>query len=68
MNIGGVTIPFAALVPLLVLQLILAVVAIVDIVRREPERVRGPKPVWILVALFANTIGPIIYFFFGRKE
>lgn len=59
-------IPWALIAPLLVLQFVLAAVAIVDIVRAR--QTRGPKWVWILVSLFVNTIGPIIYFIFGRKN
>ena len=57
-------IPF--LVPVLILQLLLIVVALVDLVRRE--KTRGPKWIWVLVILFINLIGPIIYLVFGREE
>ncbi|MEK5078811.1 PLD nuclease N-terminal domain-containing protein [Solibacillus sp. FSL W7-1436] len=59
-------IPWGLIAPLLVLQFVLAAVAIVDIVRSYETR--GPKWVWILVSLFVNTIGPIAYFLFGRKS
>ncbi len=51
--------------PLIVVQVILAIVALIDIARIHATN--GPKWVWVLVALFINTIGPIIYFIFGRK-
>ncbi|MFZ6028762.1 MAG: PLD nuclease N-terminal domain-containing protein [Chloroflexota bacterium] len=54
------------LVPLLIIQLILLVVALYDLVRRE--KTRGPKWVWALVILFVNMIGPIIYFVIGRED
>jgi hypothetical protein len=54
------------LIPILILQLILVVAALVDLLRRE--RTRGPKWVWVLVILFVNLIGPIIYFMLGREE
>lgn len=54
------------LIPLLVIQLILIVVGLMDLARRE--KTRGPKWVWVLVILFVNLIGPIIYFVAGRKE
>jgi hypothetical protein len=54
------------LIPILILQLILVVAALVDLLRRE--RTRGPKWVWLLVILFVNLIGPIIYFMLGRDE
>ena len=60
------SIPWGLIAPLLILQLVLALVAIVDIVRAYETR--GPKWVWIIVSLFVNTIGPILYFIFGRKN
>jgi len=57
-------IPF--LVPVIIIELVLLVTALVDLVRRE--QTRGPKWVWLLVILFVNFIGPIIYFVAGRKE
>ncbi|MBD8034301.1 MULTISPECIES: PLD nuclease N-terminal domain-containing protein [Solibacillus] len=59
-------IPWGLIAPLLVLQFVLATVAIVDIVRIHETR--GPKWVWIIVSLFVNTLGPIAYFLFGRKN
>ncbi|MEK4384323.1 PLD nuclease N-terminal domain-containing protein [Solibacillus sp. FSL W7-1464] len=59
-------IPWGLIAPLLVLQFVLAAVAIVDIVRSYETR--GPKWVWVLVSLFVNTLGPIAYFLFGRKS
>ncbi|MEW6180311.1 MAG: PLD nuclease N-terminal domain-containing protein [Chloroflexota bacterium] len=57
-------IPF--LIPVFILQLGLALVALIDLLRRE--RTRGPKWVWLLVILFVNLFGPIIYLLFGREE
>ena len=57
-------IPF--LVPVVLIQLVLMVSALVDLIRRE--QTRGPKWLWALVILFVNFIGPIIYFVAGRKE
>ena len=57
-------IPF--LIPILLIQLALIVAALVDLARRE--RTRGPKWVWVLVILFVNIVGPIIYFVVGREE
>lgn len=63
---GLANIPWALIAPLLVLQVILAAVAIVDIVR--VHETRGPKWLWVIVSLFVNTIGPILYFVVGRKS
>jgi hypothetical protein len=59
---------FAFLVPLLVLQLVLLVVALYDLTRPE-RRVKGDsKVVWALIIIFVNLIGPLIYFLFGRED
>ena len=57
-------IPF--LIPVLIIQLALIVVALLDLVRRE--KTRGPKWVWAIVILFVNYIGPILYFVIGRQD
>jgi hypothetical protein len=54
------------LIPILLLQLVLIVVALIDLARRE--RTRGPKWLWVLIILFVNLIGPIIYFVVGRID
>ncbi|MCH7323776.1 PLD nuclease N-terminal domain-containing protein [Solibacillus sp. MA9] len=59
-------IPWGLIAPLLVLQFILAIVAIIDIVRIHDTR--GPKWMWILISLFISTLGPIAYFIVGRKS
>ena len=54
------------LIPLLLIQIGLMVFALFDLLKRE--KTRGPKWVWVLVILFVNFIGPIIYFIVGREE
>jgi hypothetical protein len=54
------------LIPILIIQLALIIFALADLLRRE--QTRGPKWVWVLVILFVNLIGPIIYFLLGREE
>lgn len=55
------------LIPVIVLELALMVIALVDVVRRE--RVRGGnKVIWIVVIVVVNLIGPIAYLLFGREE
>ncbi|MCB8926504.1 MAG: PLDc_N domain-containing protein [Ardenticatenaceae bacterium] len=54
------------LIPIILIQLTLVVFALADLLRRE--NTRGPKWVWVLVILFVNMIGPIIYFLVGRDE
>jgi ABC-2 type transport system ATP-binding protein len=55
-------------VPLLLVQLALLVLAAVDLLR-DDRRVRGgSKPMWALIIVFVNLIGPILYFLVGRDE
>ena len=54
------------LIPILIIQLALIIFALVDLARRE--QTRGPKWVWVLIILFVNLIGPIIYLLAGREE
>jgi hypothetical protein len=54
------------LIPVILLQLLLMAAALIDLARRE--RTRGPKWVWVLVIIFINILGPIIYFMLGREE
>lgn len=63
---GFEEIPWALVAPLLGLQLILAIVAIIDIARSYETN--GPKWMWVIVSLLGSMIGPIVYFIFGRKN
>jgi len=54
------------LIPILLLQLALIIVALIDLARRE--RTRGPKWAWVLIIVLINFIGPIVYFILGREE
>ena len=54
------------LIPVVLLQLGLMIVALLDLAKRE--RTRGPKWVWLLVIVGVNLFGPIIYFLVGREE
>ncbi len=56
------------LVPLLILQLILLVLALWDLTRPE-RRVRGDnKLVWGVVIVLVSMFGPLAYFLFGRED
>jgi hypothetical protein len=54
------------LIPILLLELALLVIALRDLILRE--RTRGPKWVWVLVIVLINIFGPIAYLLFGREE
>ena len=58
----------ALLVPIVIIQLGLMIAALVDLGQGE-RRVRGGnKLVWVVVIVFVNVIGPIVYFVAGRDE
>ncbi len=54
------------IIPLVLLQLTLMIVALVDLIRRE--KTHGPKWIWALVIILGEIIGPVIYLIFGRKD
>jgi hypothetical protein len=54
------------LIPILLLQLGLIVVALIDLFRRPATN--GPKGLWVIIIVLVNFIGPIVYFLVGRKE
>jgi hypothetical protein len=41
--------------------------ALLDLSKRRPEEVNGPKAAWV-AASFVNFVGPIAYFAFGRRK
>ncbi|MCJ7534812.1 MAG: PLD nuclease N-terminal domain-containing protein [Anaerolineales bacterium] len=55
------------LIPLVVIELTLLVIALVDLIRREQVRY-FPKWVWAVIIVLLNFIGPIAYLIVGRDE
>lgn len=56
------------LLPILVIQLGLLVLALRDLLQPE-RRVRGDsKLMWGVIIVVVNLIGPILYFAIGRRE
>lgn len=53
--------------PLLLLQFLLFLWAIIDLIRRRSVKAL-PKWAWALIIIFVNIFGPIIYLVFGRGE
>ena len=52
-----------------VIELLLIVVAIVDIVLIDPSRVRGlPKWAWAIICVLLAIVGPLLWFFVGRER
>jgi hypothetical protein len=54
------------IIPLVLIQLVLMVTALLDLYKRE--KTRGPKWMWALIIIFGELIGPIVYFTVGRLE
>jgi hypothetical protein len=55
------------LIPVLLIQLTLIIIALVDLVKRK--RVKGGnKILWGAIIILVDIIGPIIYLLFGREE
>ncbi|RXJ02606.1 PLDc_N domain-containing protein [Anaerobacillus alkaliphilus] len=59
------SINWALIAPIIVIQLILMVIALIDCVKIE--RTNGPKVMWIFIIILINIFGPIAYFLFGRR-
>ncbi|MBG9691852.1 Negative regulatory protein YxlE [Lysinibacillus sphaericus] len=59
-------VPWAVIAPLIVVQLILMIVALIDL--RKTQTTNGPKILWVFIILFTNIIGSIAYFIVGRKQ
>ncbi|MED1603217.1 PLD nuclease N-terminal domain-containing protein [Alkalihalophilus marmarensis] len=56
----------AVIAPFLVIQFILMLVALFDWFRIE--KTNGPKWFWLIIIVFVNLIGPILYFVIGRRQ
>ncbi len=52
---------------LAVLQVSLALAAWGDLVRRPADQVAGKKPLWA-AAIAVNFVGPLLYFWRGRRS
>ncbi|WP_421378931.1 PLD nuclease N-terminal domain-containing protein [Bacillus salacetis] len=60
------SINWGLIAPLIIIQFILMITALVDVIRIKDTN--GPKWLWVLLILFVNIIGPIIYFVIGRRQ
>lgn len=54
------------LIPLVIIQLILVIVALRDLMGRE--RLKGPRWMWVILIIFLNMLGPILYFVLARED
>lgn len=55
------------LIPLLILQLTLAVFALISVLRSKSFKT-GSKLMWIPIVCFISLIGPILYFTLGKAD
>ena len=55
------------LIPIIILELALAITALVHVLK-HPNYKFGNKILWIIVVLFIQIIGPVVYFLFGRGD
>lgn len=58
---------FAVLLPVILIELALMVTALIHALRHSDYRF-GNRAVWVIVVVFIQIIGPILYFVFGRGE
>lgn len=67
MNTSFDSINLWVLAPILVITVPILLWALVDVIRRPAERMRYlPKWAWVLVVVFGNTLGQLVYLFLGR--
>ncbi|TDX96603.1 UNVERIFIED_CONTAM: phospholipase D-like protein [Lysinibacillus xylanilyticus] len=59
-------VPWAVIAPLIVVQFILMIVALVDL--RKIHATNGPKILWVFLIIFTSYLGSIAYFIVGRKQ
>ena len=52
--------------PLALISLLLLILALVVCIRTE--QTRGPKWMWIIIILFGNLMGSILFFAIGRRQ
>ena len=57
---------FALVAPILVIQVILQIVALVDL--KKVYATNGPKILWVFIILLGSMLGSIVYFIAGRKH
>ncbi len=53
--------------PLLVLQFIMQIIAIINLIKRGKVRFNN-KWIWVLIIILGNILGPIIYFAFRGAD
>ena len=64
---SDITNNLALLLSIIILEFILAITALIHVIKHPNYRF-GNKAIWIIVVLFIQILGPIFYFIFGRGE
>lgn len=54
-------------IPLIILELALMIAALVHVIRHPHYRF-GNRAVWIIIVVFFQIIGPVVYFAIGRGD
>ncbi|MDM5214325.1 PLD nuclease N-terminal domain-containing protein [Peribacillus sp. NJ4] len=54
------------ILPVIAIGMILVLISLIDLYRHR--KTRKNVLLWTLIIIFANTIGPILYFVIGRKD
>ncbi|MEF2096842.1 PLDc N-terminal domain-containing protein [Bacillus sp. CFBP9009] len=54
------------ILPVIAIGMILILIALIDLYRNR--KTRKNVLLWTLIIIFANTVGPILYFVIGRKD
>ncbi|MGD9677252.1 MAG: PLDc N-terminal domain-containing protein [Vulcanibacillus sp.] len=55
------------LLPVIILQISLLTLAIISL-SKQKNMDRTKKIIWLLIIIFINIIGPIMYFLIGRSD
>lgn len=55
------------LIPIIIIEFVLAITALIHVLR-HPHYKFGNKPMWIVIVLLLQIIGPIFYFILGRSD
>ena len=54
-------------IPLVLVQVVLIIVSLLDLSRREKVKFL-PKWAWVIIIVLGELIGPAVYLIFGRVE
>jgi hypothetical protein len=66
--LGQNPITLVLFIAIFVVEITLLAVALIDWVRRPPEQMVGNRYLWLVLIIFVNMIGPILYLVIARKK